>query len=232
MKNKSKYKINKKVYFISVLILLVGIFLANKSWKENEFRNKISSGDEPQLNKILLSTTLAPTLSVVPNENIHSNITFPSIAEFTGPELDKILTLKPGVSTKNDVDTLIGETLTKGWSGDYVHTIVVESGKDEMSRAGVFFYFNENNVLKKIHYYNSDFAAKIPNDITTYLGTPNMVYLRSPSNANYIEYVYATRGITFMERSNEIKAITLYEPKTLHDYVQEYEDMLPYDVSL
>jgi len=225
-------RINKNIFFAAVLFIsLTGLVIVRQFNNIEERINNVVSST-PQLNTQLLTVTPEPSLTIFPDEAVQTDYEIPSIAEYTSAELDMILTIRPGITTKIQVEKIIGGPLRKGTRGEYVHSIKVNSGEKELSSAGVYFYFEDNNIVKKVHYYNSDFAVKGQADFTNIMGVPNMIYTRSPSNSNYVEYVYSSKGVTFLLNDNEIESITLYKPKTLQQYVEDYEDMLPYDVSL
>lgn len=226
---KNKSRINIKVLIGGIIVIAVigiaSILYNNSQKKPVAYKNFVG------MNKTLLSVTPNPTYTLNPNESINSAYVFPSFAEIVSPELDPILKLKPGITTKKDIQAILGDKLYKDYRGEYGQTIKVQGKDDELTSAFINYYFSENEILLKIHYYNEDFSGTTIKDIEDIMGTPNMIYDKSPSERNVIEYAYPTKGITFIF-DEELKAFTMFPPKTFKQYVEEYEDMLPYDQHL
>lgn len=159
--------------------------------------------------------------------------------DFKMPEFPKVpkdlnrvvSSLKPVKMTKAEVEDILGkENIHQLESRENMYryarySMSLLEGEKTTGNGSFKFEFTEEGILERIYYiYDHHFFYK---DMLDVLGKPEFIYPKSPSNSHNGEYIYASKGLTFLFNTKEssLYSMIMYEPRTLDEYKKTYRDL-------
>ena len=231
--------------------------LAIQKQKEQEIKDKIKWKEDAtailnvphtDLQKQYTQTTpLAPI----------SNYTIPNFPNMPKDFNIVLQTIKPGKMTRDEAMKAVNEKAGKELYGkrsgkneyyemyDGAGLGFIDQDGDDIPIGSFSIEYDKKEVIRKVYFETMSRYLKIyitPADAYKYLGKPDKITY-SPSKYPGTEYVYSSKGITFIgyglgpwAEGNDpviipdmpIYSLVLYESCTYEDYVKNYTEMTPF----
>jgi len=219
---------------------------AKKEWKERATRILIAPQSE-------LAKKYTKSILSEPSDNY----ILPSFSNMPKDFNTVLQTIKPGAMTRDEAMKAINDKVSKQLyiksSGletynekyDGVGIVIFNKNNEERTIGTFAFEYDKNEVIKKAYFRTMNEHLNVfisPADVIRVLGKADRI-INSPSKYGETEYVYSSKGITFIGQdlgpwatekgsiilsTRPIYSLILYEPCTYEDYVKDYTEMTPF----